>query len=152
MHHIELDARSALAEYRRREEAKKAADENAADSEAKEGEALSYLGEITRLNVPSGARLSAVSPDGSKLLVAHRERDDRIFTLQDLWVIDQEIALQAPDTAAFQAGMRNISASLDRQVLHAAKLTFVHPASGETMTFTDDLPEDLASFLQRLPG
>ncbi len=119
VYRIELDAQSALAEYLQREEAKKAEHENAAESENEEEEDLSYLGEITCLNLPRGAWLSAVSPDGCKLLVAHQGRDDKIFTQQDLWVIDQEAASQAPDAVAFQAAMRNISASLDREVMES---------------------------------
>jgi dipeptidyl aminopeptidase/acylaminoacyl peptidase len=119
VYRIELDAPSALAEYLRQEEAKKKEDDNASESEADEEEDLSYLGEITRLNLPRGAWVSAISPDGCKLLVAHQGRDDKIFTRQDLWVIDQEAALQAPDATAFRARMRNISASLDRQVLQS---------------------------------
>ncbi len=32
-----------------------------------------------------------------------------------------------------------------RQFLHAAELTFTHPVSGETLTFTSELPDDLAA-------
>ena len=38
--------------------------------------------------------------------------------------------------------VQKILSSLDRQMLHAAKITFVHPRSGETMTFEAELPED----------
>ena len=38
---------------------------------------------------------------------------------------------------------------LDRQFLHAARLSFRHPASGEEVTFTSDLPDDLAAALGR---
>jgi dipeptidyl aminopeptidase/acylaminoacyl peptidase len=119
---IELDAPAALAEYRQRERAKAedvgdAREKPAASSTTAETEDLSYLGTITRLNLPRGAAVSGVSPDGSKLLVSHRGRDDKMYTRQDLWVIELEAALQAPDAAAFLQGMRNISASLDRQVL-----------------------------------
>jgi 23S rRNA pseudouridine1911/1915/1917 synthase len=39
---------------------------------------------------------------------------------------------------------------LTRQWLHAASLTFEHPASGEPMTFTSDFPADLAMALTTL--
>jgi dipeptidyl aminopeptidase/acylaminoacyl peptidase len=119
VYRIELDAESALAEHLRREQAKKAQDENTTESDADKEEDLSYMGAITRLNLPRGAWVSAVSPDGCRLLVAHQGRDDKIYTRQDLWVIDLEAALQAPDAAAFQESMRNISISLDRQVLES---------------------------------
>jgi 23S rRNA pseudouridine1911/1915/1917 synthase len=38
---------------------------------------------------------------------------------------------------------------LDRQFLHAARLTFTHPASGEKLTFESELPEDLQAALER---
>lgn len=38
---------------------------------------------------------------------------------------------------------------LDRQFLHAARLTFVHPATLEEMTFSDALPQDLSEVLDR---
>ena len=38
----------------------------------------------------------------------------------------------------------------DGQCLHAARLTFVHPATGEEMTFTCPLPPDFAALLELL--
>jgi 23S rRNA pseudouridine1911/1915/1917 synthase len=37
---------------------------------------------------------------------------------------------------------------LERQFLHAHRLAFAHPASGEPMSFSSALPADLASALQ----
>ena len=37
-----------------------------------------------------------------------------------------------------------------RQALHAARLGFVHPLTGETLSFTADLPSDMAGLLQAL--
>ncbi|MBN1259774.1 MAG: RluA family pseudouridine synthase [Anaerolineae bacterium] len=39
---------------------------------------------------------------------------------------------------------------LPRQFLHARDLTLVHPATGETLTFSAPLPDDLARVLERL--
>ncbi len=39
---------------------------------------------------------------------------------------------------------------LERQFLHAWRLTFPHPATGETMKFEDPLPEDLQAALERV--
>ena len=39
---------------------------------------------------------------------------------------------------------------LDRQWLHASKLTFRHPSTGEPMTFESEYPKDLAASLARL--
>ncbi|MDX6617435.1 MAG: rRNA synthase, partial [Solirubrobacterales bacterium] len=38
---------------------------------------------------------------------------------------------------------------LTRQFLHSTELAFVHPASGEQMTFHSELPEDLQAALKR---
>jgi len=37
---------------------------------------------------------------------------------------------------------------LERQFLHAHRLAFAHPGSGEQLSFTSELPADLASALQ----
>jgi 23S rRNA pseudouridine1911/1915/1917 synthase len=39
---------------------------------------------------------------------------------------------------------------LDRPFLHASRLTFTHPADGRRMTFTSELPDDLARVLEEL--
>jgi 23S rRNA pseudouridine1911/1915/1917 synthase len=38
---------------------------------------------------------------------------------------------------------------LERQFLHAARLTFRHPSSGEELSFSSELPDDLARALER---
>jgi 23S rRNA pseudouridine1911/1915/1917 synthase len=38
---------------------------------------------------------------------------------------------------------------LERQFLHAHRLSFVHPLSGEMVVFNSELPEDLAQALER---
>lgn len=47
-------------------------------------------------------------------------------------------------------GGRRPVLGLQRPFLHAAELTFVHPATGEEMTFVSDLPADLVSLLAEL--
>jgi 23S rRNA pseudouridine1911/1915/1917 synthase len=41
---------------------------------------------------------------------------------------------------------------LGRQFLHASRLGFAHPRTGEQMTFTSELPEDLRAALERAEG
>jgi 23S rRNA pseudouridine1911/1915/1917 synthase len=41
-------------------------------------------------------------------------------------------------------------ASVDRQALHAARLTFPHPSDGRVMTFEAPLPEDMAALIRAL--
>ena len=45
------------------------------------------------------------------------------------------------------ARLRAAIAKLDRPFLHAANLSFTHPATGEWVTFSAPLPEDLQNFL-----
>jgi 23S rRNA pseudouridine1911/1915/1917 synthase len=40
--------------------------------------------------------------------------------------------------------------ALDRQALHAAKLSFLHPVSGERVVFTSQMPQDLADLCENL--
>lgn len=40
--------------------------------------------------------------------------------------------------------------SLNRQFLHASKLTFAHPKTGESLTFQSDFPADLLAIINKL--
>jgi 23S rRNA pseudouridine1911/1915/1917 synthase len=40
----------------------------------------------------------------------------------------------------------------NRQALHAAQLSFIHPIKGERMVFTADMPEDLSDLCEQLRG
>jgi len=51
-----------------------------------------------------------------------------------------------------RAAAREALLSLGRPALHAARLAFVHPASGEPLAFEAPLPADLAATLERLRG
>ncbi len=46
--------------------------------------------------------------------------------------------------------LKEILREFPRQALHARKLSFVHPVSGETLTFQADLPDDLLMLLDYL--
>jgi 23S rRNA pseudouridine1911/1915/1917 synthase len=46
--------------------------------------------------------------------------------------------------------LKEILREFPRQALHARKLSFVHPVSGETLTFQVDLPDDLLMLLDYL--
>jgi 23S rRNA pseudouridine1911/1915/1917 synthase len=49
-----------------------------------------------------------------------------------------------------RAAAREAFASLGRPALHAARLSFTHPATGERLSFEAPLPADIASVLARL--
>ncbi len=61
--------------------------------------------------------MAAVALDGRTLVVRHRARDEKMYTYQDLWLIDQTLALSAPDGPTFFAALHNISAALDQRVM-----------------------------------
>ncbi|MFH0830728.1 MAG: RluA family pseudouridine synthase [Parcubacteria group bacterium] len=44
------------------------------------------------------------------------------------------------------------AAGLTRHFLHATELTFVHPQTGEQLTFTSELPRELKDFLKKFPN
>jgi dipeptidyl aminopeptidase/acylaminoacyl peptidase len=121
---ISLDAGAAVAEHLRREKAKKAEKKEAREKPTPEGkpdekEDLSYLGQIARLQVPRAASVAGVAPDGRRLAVLYQDRDDKMYTHSDLWLIDTQAALDAPDPAAFLGLMHNISAAVDEEPLEA---------------------------------
>jgi 23S rRNA pseudouridine1911/1915/1917 synthase len=51
---------------------------------------------------------------------------------------------------ALQVGRQTIT--IDRQMLHAFSLAFIHPETGNPVTFNAPLPEDFLSLLDRLKG
>jgi 23S rRNA pseudouridine1911/1915/1917 synthase len=59
-------------------------------------------------------------------------------------------ALGYPVAGDVQYGRRGRPPGLPRQFLHATRLSLAHPGSGEMLTFTADLPADLAAFLAAL--
>lgn len=120
---ITVDTAAALATYLQRAHTQKrtaTCGERSADAgehTAPAEEDVTYLGEIVRLPLPSGAAVAAVAPDGQKLVIAYQGRDDKIYTRRDLWVADLASVLYAPDATAVLAALRNISADLDRDVM-----------------------------------
>ena len=114
---IRLDASAALAESMRREKEKKAAKPAQEQKDKEEKADVSFIGEIVRLNMPRDTSVVAISPDGSKLLLSYQERDNKMYTQSDLWMVGAAEAWQALDADTFLAGMRNISASLDQEIM-----------------------------------
>ncbi len=120
---LQTDVKTALAEYLEREKAKKDKKKDEGkdgETEAKEEEKedFSYLGRLTRLNMPRGGRVIAAAPDGKRLLISYPKRDDKMFTRADLWTIEASAALGAPDADAFLSQMHDISSALDEEPMH----------------------------------
>ncbi len=113
---ISLDADAAVSEYIQRQTEKSTVADSGEEKDEAEDD-LSYLGTISRLNLPRAAYLTAVSPDGKRLLVYYQGRDEKMYTLGDLWLIELENATNASTPEDFLDKMVNISAPLDREVL-----------------------------------
>ena len=47
-------------------------------------------------------------------------------------------------------GVRNEEFALEGQLLHAGEIGFIHPSTGEKMSFSAPLPEDFARVLEIL--
>jgi len=69
-----------------------------------------YLGELTKLNLPEGTSISAVSPCGEKLLIRHKERDNKSFTQADYWTLNLNVPLEGELVKSF----KKITGNLDR--------------------------------------
>ena len=63
---------------------------------------------------------------------------------------DRVYAGRQTSTAGLSAAMRQYLQQFERQALHARTLSFTHPVSGETVSFSCPLPEDLQLLLERL--
>ena len=48
------------------------------------------------------------------------------------------------------AGLRDALLDFPRQALHAARLGFRHPRTGETLSFTTPVPDDMAELMRFL--
>ena len=146
IYRITLDAPAALAGYLQRERAKKAEKKDNDEAPAQEDkdekkEDFSYLGAITRLNFPNSATVTYVSPDGRKLLLSYPGRDNKMYTREDMWIVDVDAALHAAAVADALPQMRNISASLDRTIMEQ------HWVSGGIFaTYVDSTAIRLARF------
>lgn len=60
-----------------------------------------------------------------------------------------EKILRGQSTANYKKFVSNCMAICPRQVLHAATLGFVHPATGEQMEFSAPLPDDISMLLEK---
>ena len=118
---IRLDAKAALAKYLEVERAKQAEKKDARPepTEKDKKEDVSYLGKLSELKLPKGARVTAVSPDGTELLISYKERDQMFYTREDLWAAGAKAIERAKDTATCLRRMTNVTATFDREVMTA---------------------------------
>jgi len=65
-------------------------------------------------------------------------------------VVGDEIYNEGRDNTVADTNIRNSIATMRRFFLHAEKLSFMHPKTGEPMEFTQELPTELKEFLDLL--
>ena len=65
-------------------------------------------------------------------------------------IVGDETYNAGRDKTVFDLGVRKAIADLNRFFLHAEKLAFTHPVSGEKLDFTAPLPDELTNFLELL--
>lgn len=83
-------------------------------------------------------------------LPGHTFLDVRLETGRTHQIRVHFAALGYPITGDVVYGVKTRPARLERQFLHAARLAFPHPLSGEEMSFEAPLPTDLATYLDDL--
>jgi dipeptidyl aminopeptidase/acylaminoacyl peptidase len=108
---LALDPEQSLETYIARQEGKER------DTPAEEEKDLSYLGTLTQLALPKGAEICGTSPDGTSLLVRHRERDNLFLTQADLWTLDLSQNEGLLEDAGLADRLNKITAALDREIL-----------------------------------
>ena len=65
-------------------------------------------------------------------------------------VVGDETYNEGRDNTINDTNIRNAIRSMNRFFLHAQKLSFTHPKTGERLSFTSELPEELAQLLKLL--
>ena len=117
---LRLDPDLVLEEFVKREQKKKerSKDKPEGKHDASTGpvEDFSYMGELARICLPKGASIAGVSPDGTKLLVTHKERDNMLYTQSDLWILDLTQVEDILEDEKLGTHMKNISRNLDREI------------------------------------
>jgi dipeptidyl aminopeptidase/acylaminoacyl peptidase len=115
---LKLDPDRVLEEFINRERTKKEKDrpEKGNSTSADSVEDFSYMAELTRICLPKGASVVAVSPDGNRLLITHKERDNMFYTQSDLWILDLAQVEDILEDEKPEVHMKNISRNLDREI------------------------------------
>ncbi|MHA2358375.1 MAG: alpha/beta hydrolase family protein, partial [Candidatus Heimdallarchaeaceae archaeon] len=85
-----------------------------------EKEDFSYLGTITQFGFPKeGYNIIDVSPDGTHLLITHKERDQMFYTQNDMWILDFKKWKNLITDEKIVEKLQKITGKLDRHVFFA---------------------------------
>jgi len=87
------------------------------DSIFDDKKATAPIGKLTTVALPKGARVKAVSPDGAKLLVSHKESDVKGRVQGDLWLLDLTSAGEPSEEQEVGRHLRCITRDFDQEPL-----------------------------------
>jgi dipeptidyl aminopeptidase/acylaminoacyl peptidase len=116
---IKTNPDKALETYIQRKQEDKKEDKPKKEEEEKEDEKedFSYFGTITQFGFPKeGYNIVDVSPDGTQLIITHKERDQMFYTQNDLWVLDIKKWKNLIADEKIIEKLQKITGKLDRQV------------------------------------
>lgn len=117
---LKFDPDRVLEEFIKREQKKKERDKDKPESRnnvsANSARDFSYMGGLTRICLPKGATIVGVSPDGARLLITHKERDNMFYTQSDLWILDLTQVEDVLEDEKLGTHMKNISRKLDQEI------------------------------------
>ncbi|MBK5112205.1 MAG: S9 family peptidase [Candidatus Heimdallarchaeota archaeon] len=111
---ISINPKKAMKSYLTKEKDKKEKKKEDKENEKKEKEDLSYLGEIQKIAFPKETIISEVSPNGKKLLLSMKERDNLFYTQGDYWIFDLVKWNDLIDSEEIAEKFRKITGDLDR--------------------------------------
>ena len=87
------------------------------DSIFDDEKATTPIGKLTRIALPKGARISAVSPDGEKLLISHKESGLKGRIQSDLWLLDLASAEELLEDPEVRKHLHRITGTFDQEPL-----------------------------------
>jgi len=82
-----------------------------------EEKATTSIGKLTRIALPKGARVKAVSPDGEKLLISHKESDLNGRIQSDFLLLDLTLADELLEDPDMRKHLQCITGNLDQEPL-----------------------------------
>ncbi|MFW9995834.1 MAG: prolyl oligopeptidase family serine peptidase [Candidatus Odinarchaeota archaeon] len=97
------------------------------------------FGLIKQIALPKGARIQAVSPDGSKLLFSHKERELKQYVQTDLWILDLTTCQDQLDSSKLHEHFHCITRDLDQEPIQ-----ILWSRSGIYVSFWSESSQNLA--------
>jgi dipeptidyl aminopeptidase/acylaminoacyl peptidase len=115
---ITINPDEALEEYLRKSEDKQDEKEGKGNEEKKKDEEdYSYLGSILQFGFPKGVSIGKISPDGTKLLLYMKERDNMLYTISDAWILNLENSETILAKEQVRDKLKKLTGVLDRFLL-----------------------------------